>query len=72
MDNLMTGKVAEKAMDSQVGKDTWCPDLGIKVRVICFLGCYIFGKSVKAGIASLLIDLSVSRFVYGFHWVHGA
>ena len=49
MDNLMTnsltGKVAEKTMDNQVGKDTCCPDIGFKTRVVCFLGMFILGKS---------------------------
>ena len=43
MDSLM-GKVAEKSLDNKVGKDTCCPDLGIKTRVACFLGMYMFGK----------------------------
>ena len=46
MNNSLTGKVAEKGLDNQVGKDTCCPDLGFKVRVISFLGMFIFGKCV--------------------------
>ena len=48
MDNLMTnsltGKVAEKAADSQVGKDTMCPDLSFRLRMVIYLGMYTFGK----------------------------
>ena len=48
MDNLMTnsltGKVASKAADSAVGKDTWCPEMSFKIRMICFLALYVFGK----------------------------
>lgn len=48
MDNLMssslTGKVAEKSLDSKVGKETCCPDMGFKIRIICFLGLFVFGK----------------------------
>ena len=47
MNNSLTGKVAEKGLDNQVGKDTCCPDLGFKVRVISFLGMFIFGKCVE-------------------------
>ena len=47
MNNSLTGKVAEKGLDNQVGKDTCCPDLGFKVRVISFLGMFIFGKLIE-------------------------
>ena len=44
MSNSLTGKLAEKTMDGQVGKDTCCPDLGFKTRVASFLAMFIFGK----------------------------
>ena len=68
MSNSLTGKVAEKTMDSQVGKDTLCPDLGIKVRVACFLGMYVFG-ALLAFIGCLGLnahdddDYSIGRFI---------
>ena len=68
MTNSLTGKVAEKTMDSQVGKDTCCPDLGFKTRVICFLGLYIFG-ALLAFIGCFGLqnsddeDYSIGRFI---------
>ena len=44
MGNSVTGKVVEKAADNQVGKDTMCPEMSFKIRMICFLGMYVFGK----------------------------
>ena len=43
MTNSLTGKVMEKAADNQVGKDTWCPDMSFKIRMICFCALYLFG-----------------------------
>ena len=75
MDNLMTnsltGKVAEKGLDNQVGKDTCCPDLGFKVRVICFLGMFIFGKCLLAvGFECVTSTTFRFRSALGLHWMH--
>ena len=53
------GKVAEKSLDNKVGKDTCCPDLGIKTRVACFLGMYMFGK-FQRGDSNLIVLFQVS------------
>jgi hypothetical protein len=37
-------KGAEKLMDKKVGKDTCCPGLSFRVRIIGFLVCFILGK----------------------------
>jgi hypothetical protein len=54
MDDLMSSgslgggsfaaKGAEKLMDKKVGKDTCCPGLSFRVRIIGFLVCFILGK----------------------------
>jgi hypothetical protein len=55
MDDLMSSgslgggsfaaKGAEKLMDKKVGKDTCCPSLSFRMRLIGFGVCFILGKS---------------------------
>ena len=61
------GKVAEKTLDNKVGKDTCCPDLGIKTRVACFLGMYILGKFWR-GDSDLICFFRCHSWV---RWMHG-
>ena len=62
MSSSLTGKVAEKSLDSKVGKETCCPDLGFKIRIICFTGLYIFGKlTIKA----IGMKLAFSSILFG-------
>lgn len=43
----VAAKAAEKTLDKKVGKDTCCPSLPIKVRLIGFGVCFLLGKSAK-------------------------
>ena len=73
MGNKAVGGLAEKAVDTQVGGDTWCPDMGIKIRLLCFGGLYIFGKcqSLPLNLFNLISYLCFfKRTLYGVYRVY--
>ena len=69
MSNSLTGKVAEKAADSQVGKDTWCPDMSFKIRMICFLGIFTFGMCATSRDHNS-VSFDFFRIALGLRWMH--
>jgi hypothetical protein len=51
-------KGAEKLMDKKVGKDTCCPSLSFRMRLIGFGVCFILGKSP-------FLSFNTNRRLYG-------
>jgi len=59
-------KGAEKLMDKKVGKDTCCPSLSFRMRLIGFGVCFLLGKSKSQfNTNRCLYGVDCSSFAYG-------